>query len=216
MSRPLLLDLFCGAGGAAVGYHRAGFQILGIDHKPQPHYPYPIIIADIFKVWHLLNHERIDAYHASPPCQAYSKLYRLRGKTYPALIPKVRNLLKRTGKPYVIENVMGAPLRDPLMLCGSMFPDLRVYRHRLFECSPPIYFPPAGCNHWGKPVPSQLGAPHQNLDDLDFITVAGARFKAEDGRKAMGIDWMNRDELAQSIPPHYTTFIGKQLMEAIQ
>jgi DNA (cytosine-5)-methyltransferase 1 len=120
--------------------------------------------------------------------------------------------MKAAGKPYVIENVPGAPLENPLMLCGSMFPGLRVYRHRLFECDPAIYFPPAACNHSFK-MPASRGNYHSLTAD-NFITCVGHNFKASDGRRAMGIDWMTRTELAQAIPPAYTEWLGQQMQAA--
>jgi DNA (cytosine-5)-methyltransferase 1 len=144
-----LLDLFCGAGGAAMGYYRAGFEdITGVDNKPQPNYPFEFILGDALE--YVIDHgAEFDVIHASPPCQAYSITKSLPWvDDYPELIEPLRNLLKETDKPYVIENVLGAPLINPLELCGSMF-GLPLIRHRLFECNPPIWFPPQphACKH---------------------------------------------------------------------
>jgi DNA (cytosine-5)-methyltransferase 1 len=209
-----LLDLFCCAGGAAMGYYRAGFtEIVGVDIKPQPRYPFKFVQGDALE--YLAKHgQEFDLIHASPPCQAYSTTKSLHKKTHPELIEPTRELLKATGKPYVIENVEGAPLVNPLMLCGTMFPGLRVYRHRLFECNPPIWFPPIACNH-SFSMPAPKGEYH-TLEKYEFITCVGHNFQAEAGRIAMQIDWMTRDELAQAIPPAYTKWIGKQMIELIR
>jgi DNA (cytosine-5)-methyltransferase 1 len=134
MIKPRLLDLFCGAGGVAVGYSRAGFEVIGVDLRPQPNFPFQFIQADALS----MNAEFLasfDAIHASPPCQAYSDLAKRNrnGDKWPKLIEPVRGMLSETGLPYVIENVEGAPLRNPTVLCGTMFKGLRVIRHRLFE-----------------------------------------------------------------------------------
>lgn len=217
MARPLLIDLFCGAGGASMGYYRAGFDVLGVDHEPQKRYPFDFIEGDVFQLWDSLPHERAAAYAASPPCQAYSVTRYIRGGAdHPDHVAGTRDLLWRTGKPYAIENVPGAPLKNPIVLCGTMFPGLRVYRHRLFECRPAVWFPPAACCHWGRPMPSAINGAFHTLDNQDFITVAGNRYRASDGRRAMGIDWMTRAELSQAIPPAYTEFIGRHLMRAVR
>lgn len=146
-----LLDLFSGAGGAAVGYHQAGFtEIVGVDCAPQPRYPFPFVEADALE-YVTAHGQEFDVIHASPPCQAYSVLRHLARKGSPALIEATRAALQATGKPYVIENVIGAPLHFPLMLCGSMF-DLQtpcgaqLRRHRLFECSH-LILAPGNCRH---------------------------------------------------------------------
>ena len=154
-----------------------------------------------------------DVIHASPPCQAYSQSRYIQSNNHPDLVPVVRELLKQSRKPYVIENVPGAPLINPLMLCGSMFDGVRVYRHRLFETYPPIWFPPAVCNHM-YPLPHYRS--FHVLNNHNYITVAGHNFEAESGRKAMGIGWMTRDELADAIPPAYTEYIGKELIRLLE
>jgi hypothetical protein len=135
--KPRLLDMFCGAGGCSMGYLRAGFEVTGVDLHPQPHYPFRFIQADAIAYCRKHGHE-YDVIHASPPCQAYSITKNLKtAKTsHPDLVAATRAALIRTRKPYVIENVPGSPLINPLMLCGSMF-GLGVIRHRLFESSPP-------------------------------------------------------------------------------
>lgn len=157
-----------------------------------------------------------DAIHASPPCQAFSVatlFHKGRRDQHPNLVPGTRERLLTTGVPYVIENVMGAPLENPLMLCGTMFPGaLKVYRHRLFETCPPIYFPPTSHNtHVHRPT--EVG---RRVAEHGWMTVAGHFSSAEAAGGAMGIDWMSRDELAQSIPPAYTEWLGKQLLAALK
>ncbi len=218
-----LLDLFCGAGGCSAGYTRAGFEVVGVDINPQPRYPFEFVQADAFEF--LADHWReFDVISASPRCQPYSPTAALCSRKFDYMdeIVKVRKALDWTGKPYVIENVPGAPLINPLMLCGSMF-GLRVRRHRHFECEPVIWWPPASCNHWGvasacgrgKPKGNPAGYVAGTLENFDFITVAGADYIAADGRRAMGIDWMTKKELSQAIPPTYTEFIGERIKELI-
>ena len=195
-----------------MGYYRAGFDVTGVDIQPQKRFPFKFIQADALE--YLEAHwQEYDFIAASPPCQGYSVTRSLTKKQYPMLIEAVRHLLNSIGKPYAIENVLGAPLVNPLLLCGSMFPGLKVYRHRLFETNPPIYWPPAPCNHIYS-MPASKGEYH-TLEKKDFITCVGHNFKAADGRIAMGIDWMTRAELAEAIPPAYTEFIGRQIIELI-
>ena len=210
-----LLDLFCGAGGSAVGYNRVGFdEIVGVDNRPMPRYPFAFVLGDALEYVREHGHE-FDAIHASPPCQEYSTLASLKNGDYPKLIEPVREALVATGKPYVIENVKGAPLVNPLTLCGSMF-GLRVQRHRLFECNPVIWFPPHPCNHWGKASGGRnFTGIRKTLENFSFLTIAGNDYIVGDGRRAMSIDWMTRTELSQAIPPAYTEHIGKFLMSII-
>ncbi len=213
-----LLDLYCGAGACSVGYYRAGFDdITGVDIVAQPHYPFRFVQSDAleFLVGH--GHE-YDLIHASPPCQAYTQARFLKNvrQDHPDLIAATREALQLVGKPYVIENVPGAPLRNPLVLCGSMF-GLGVLRHRLFEIEPPIYFVPMTCKH-GPVLPMFWGARRRALQEgrqYDYITVAGRSFLVEEARQAMGIDWMTREEIKQAIPPAYTEWIGRELMAVI-
>ncbi len=209
-----LLDLFCGAGGAAMGYHRAGFEVVGVDIKPQPHYPFEFHQADALE--YCAEHGcEFDVIHASPPCQAYSVLNVLWDRDYPEYINDSRMILKESGKYYVIENVVGAPLFNYVMLCGTMF-GLRVQRHRLFECNPSIYFAPKTCNHYFK-----TNGTMKNYQTMAWIeagngcTIVGHSFDLVAGSYAMGINWMTKDELAEAIPPAYTEFIGKQLMRIL-
>ena len=198
-----------------MGYHRAGFDVVGVDIKHQPHYPFEFHRADALE--YLVEHGRgFDAIHASPPCQAYSVCRSLTSKEYPRLVLAVRGCLDRIGVPYVIENVEGAPLYNPLMLCGTMF-GLRVLRHRIFETKPAIYFAPASCRHNGLATGNHLRRSGKTctpgfVHGYEYITVAGNNFLADDAREAMGIEWMSKREIAQAIPPSYTEFIGQQLL----
>lgn len=214
MSRPCLLDLFCGAGGAAVGYHRAGFDVVGVDIAPQPHYPFKFIRADALDVLGPLS-GLFEAIHASPPCQRYSDLARRNGNadSWPDLVGPVRELLRATRLPYVIENVEGAPLVDPVMLCGTMFPELRVIRHRLFESNVPIETRP----HSKHPLcftHDKRKSHYGRLDqDSAFVQVTGGgNATVANKRAAMGIDWMTGRELNEAIPPAFTECVGQQLL----
>jgi DNA (cytosine-5)-methyltransferase 1 len=206
-----LLDLFCGAGGAAVGYYRAGFtEIVGIDMKPQPRYPFRFIQADAMTP--PVRLEDFDAIHASPPCQSYSKTRAiLVGKGLPNrgrdLVAATRALL--ADWPHVIENVPGAPVINAVELCGTMF-GLRVLRHRRFE-SNVMLLAPGGCRHDGG-TNSHRGY----SKGARYVTVGGHNYNVTEGKIAMGIDWMKRDELNEAIPPAYTEFIGRQLLNAIR
>ena len=206
-----LLDLFCGAGGAAKGYHDAGFDdIVGVDIKPQKRYPYTFVLGDALE--YVARHGHLfDVIHASPPCQAYSRMSQVNDNIYPDMVALTRSVLIATGKPYVIENVPGAPLINPLTLCGTMF-NLKVIRHRLFESSPAIWFPPAICKHDTGGIP-RAG---YGVSNKGFISVSGHIRNTAYARIVMGITWMTRDELAQAIPPAYTEFIGKQMIAAIK
>lgn len=226
MSPKRLLDLFCGAGGAAMGYHRAGFDVVGVDIKPQPHYPFEFHQADALEYCADYGYE-FDVIHASPPCQGYSRLRHLpwlKDKVYPLLIQPVRDLLINSGKAWIIENVEDAPLIG-VTLCGLMF-GLPLYRHRKFETSF-FMLQPTHQKHTvvighGRFVNDRRkgslnnGSAKGAWGNQKIITVAGGQFKKSDGVKAMQIDWMTKDELSQAIPPAYTTFIGRQLMQLLE
>jgi DNA (cytosine-5)-methyltransferase 1 len=209
MMRPKLLDLFCGAGGAAVGYHRAGFEVIGVDTAPQKNYPFEFHQGDALH--YLAEHwDEFDASHASPPCQRWSTMSACRpglSEDYPDLIAATRGLLDLTRLPYVIENVPGSPVRPDLTLCGQMF-GLELYRHRLFESNallshpehPPHRVPASRAGHWRPGT---------------VMSVSGHVSPIAKAREVMGIDWMTRAELAESIPPAYTEHIGRQLIEQI-
>lgn len=214
MKTPRLLDLFCCAGGAGVGYNNAGFDVVGVDIKPQPNYPLPFIQANALK----LDPEFIatfDAIHASPPCQSYSDLAKRNGNghKWPRLIEPVREMLIRSGLPYVIENVDGAPLIEPVILCGTMFKGLRVLRHRLFESNFPIVAPHHG-KHPKVHTFDKRKAHYGKTDDMrDFVQVTGGgNCTLAAARDAMGIEWMTKMEINESIPPAYAEFVGRELM----
>lgn len=214
---PRLLDLFCGAGGAAVGYHRAGFEVVGVDIAPQKHYPFEFHQGDALE--YLAAHgQEFDAIHASPPCQGYSLLAFAPNRdmsAYPRLVEDVRRAAIATGRPFAIENVPQAPLRNPLTLCGTMF-GLATHKHRAFECEPPVWFAPSQCTRAAvKPKGSTNRLGQYYGDAANMVTVAGHLFSRASGSRAMGIDWMTRDELAEAIPPAYTEFIGQQLLAYI-
>lgn len=229
MSAPRLLDLFCGAGGAGVGYSRAGFEVVGVDLNPMPHYPFEFHQADALT--YLAEHgQEFDAIHASPPCQAYSVTKHSHSIAYPELIEPVRDLLIEFGVPWVIENVVGAPLISPLVLCGTMF-DLTAYdpvteltlelrRHRLFESTANLAAPKP-CHHGVHQVGGVYGggSSKRSADRTDWPKGKPGRGgytpRAAVRQTLMGIDWMNRDELSESIPPAYTEHIGRQLIEAL-
>lgn len=214
-----LLDLYCKAGGCSVGYHRAGFEVEGVDIEPQPNYPYQFHQVDALEFLKVQDLSRFDVIHASPPCQKFSRVQSLgiaRNGGYREhldLIEPTRVLLLKTGKPYVIENVIGAPLNNAIVLCGSMFKGLRVYRHRQFESNMPLYAPEHRPHHDRTPSAGN------GISPKGFISVCGtggvkgmnAQEIIDYWSMAMGIDWMNRKELAQAIPPAYTEWIGRQL-----
>lgn len=221
--KPRLLDLFCGAGGAATGYHRAGFEVVGVDVKPQPHYPFTFIQADALT----FPLDGFDVIHASPPCQDYSSMSNVSavkgsGK-YPRLIRPIRARLVANGAPWIIENVMMAAIdmHNPVMLCGTAF-GLRTRRHRLFDSSH-LLFAPGPCHHRAGDVSVRTtrcefsGMP----TGVTYVNCRGEtqnRWKScshHDAQRALGIDWMTRRELGESIPPAYTEFIGLQLLAAI-
>lgn len=208
--KPRLLDLFCGAGGAAMGYHRAGFEVVGVDIARQPHYPFEFHRADALDF--LSRTGGFDAVHASPPCQHWSRAQQ-HGLTYETghLLSATRAALVEFGRPWVIENVPGAYMRPDYRLCGCMFglPGLR--RERWFETS---------WVDW-----QRFRAKHRHVGRT--VTVAGhpGRRSTRDGygngttaewRAAMDIDWMTNREMAQAIPPAFTQMIGGRLLDQIR
>jgi len=203
-----LLDLFCGAGGASHGYAMAGFDVTGIDIKHGRRYPYKYIRDDVRNYLNSEYLQQFDIIHASPPCQTHSATKHLRnaqGNTTSKIdmIKEVRAALIASGKPYIIENVPGAPLIDPIVLCGSAF-GLKVRRHRLFESKLPLKG--TQCDHktQGRPV-GIYGSMR------DEIPNGGHTAKTMDqAKEAMGIDWMLWGELVEAIPPIYTEYLGKQ------
>lgn len=201
------LDLFCGAGGVAMGLHRAGFEVVGVDIGDQPNYPFAFVRGDALRP--PFDLDAFDFIWASPPCQAYTTLNNVLGNEYPDLVAAARALLVASGKPYIIENVAGAPLHAPVMLCGTMF-GLRLFRHRYFESNLPLAAP-EHVSH------EELGlrAPRtgrQPQDKGEVWSIYGHFSGVAEGRAAMGIDWyMTQRETAQAIPPAYSEFLGRQV-----
>lgn len=197
-----------------MGYHRAGFEVVGVDIAPQPRYPFEFHQADALE-YCALHGQEFDVIHASPPCQRYTVGRKIHnsGDRHPDLVAPTRDLLRSTWKTYVIENVPGAPLISSMTLCGTMF-DLRVFRHRLFESSC-FLRAPAHAKHNGSTGASD-GYSTLACGRNGYICVAGHNFIRAEGAEAMGIEWMaTRYELAQAIPPAYTEYIGRQLLEAV-
>jgi len=221
-----LLDLFSGAGGAAMGYYRAGFtDITGIDNKPMKRYPFRFIQADALE--YLAEHgQEYDVIHASPPCQVHSVLSHLARPDHKDLIPDTRRLLIETQKFYIIENVPGAPLINPFTLCGTAFglktsDDAQLRRHRLFETNFEILLVPP-CVHYRRTIgifgdkARDTGAEKRHYTKPKISRgkpPMGILFTLEDARHAMGINWMNFKELSQAIPPAFTEWIGRRLLE---
>jgi DNA (cytosine-5)-methyltransferase 1 len=182
-----------------MGYHRAGFEVVGVDIKPQPRFPCAFVQADALE--YVAQHGReFDAIHASPPCQAFTTARVIYGREHPDLLTPTRKMLEETGKPWVIENVPQAPMRADLVLCGSMFGQPRLKRHRWFELSWPFFALVPACQHARKLVSVFGHGGHVYPGVADW-------------REVMGIDWMTRDELAQAIPPAYTEYIGRRILE---
>lgn len=199
------LDLFCGAGGASMGLHRAGFDVTGVDLHPQPNYPFRFIQADALT----FPLQGFDFVWASPPCQAFTA-YKRRPEHVterPNLIPTVRSRLEESGGQYIIENVMGAPLKRPFVLCGSMF-NLDVRRHRQFETSFSVLVP--ACNH-AVQTPRFAQATNRR-NKRSTVEVGVWRIPLSTQQKAMGIDWMTLEELSQAIPPAYSEHIARQVL----
>lgn len=206
-----ILDLFCGAGGSAEGLKRAfpDSHIMGVDLKFQPNYPFFFVQSDALKFVvenQQLIRETFDFVWASPPCQAYSFAsahLRKQGVEYPDLLMPTRVELRQLGLPYAIENVVGAKLVQPVRLCGPMF-DLKVYRHRLFETSFPVE------------QPDHIRHAEKISVKGEFVTVAGhggrGSGRLDKWQKAMDINWMTKEEMAQAVPPAYAEYIGQQYL----
>lgn len=223
-----LLDLCCGSGGAATGYARAGFEVTGVDIKPQPHYPYTFIQADAFHFLATADLSQFDSIHVSPFCQEYSQSRYLRRAVHPQVAPKpkqiraFRSLLERTGLPWIIENVAGSDLPDAVELCGSMF-GLPIRRHRWFSASF-LLFAPGPCRHTNScmnPIGGKVRGYGSLASSRTYQDAKGHTRKREAylplaaGRQAMGIDWMNLKELSQAVPPAYTEWVGLQLYDVV-
>lgn len=222
MSKPRLLDLFCNAGGAGMGYHLAGFEVVGVDLHPQRRYPFAFIQADALTLDSRFLRS-FDAIHASPPCQGYTDMKAPGQLGAPQLIDLTRRMLEATGLPYVIENVEGAAwdMRDPITLCGSMFglgaQGCQLRRHRLFESNIAISAP-SPCRHDARPVIGVYGGHARRR-----AASAGGRSTRdvwEGGHRAamseaMGMTWATCAEMSEAIPPAFTEYVGRQLLQHI-
>lgn len=204
-----------------MGYSQAGFDVIGVDINPQPNYPFEFHQGDALEVLRSFDWWRmfVDAIHASPPCQRYSDLAKRNGNAddWPDYIPELRELLDFIELPYIIENVDGAPLKNPIVLCGTMFPELRVIRHRLFESNFTISVPEHKSPHPKVFTYDKRKSHYGKLDqNKSFIQVTGGgNSTVKNAREAMNIDWMTKEELNESIPPAYTEYIGKQLISSL-
>jgi DNA (cytosine-5)-methyltransferase 1 len=215
MGRPRLLDLFCGQYGAGWGYTLAGFDVTGVDIRPIParHRPPGVTFVHGDALEYLAEHgHTYDAVHASPPCRHYTMARNAAPVRYhhPQLIAPVRRALEELGRPYVMENVPGAPLNEPVMLCGAMF-GLQTYRHRLFETSWPL----------GSRVPShpahgartaRMGRPAVEGEYHSFV---GNFSGLDTARRVMGMPWANQDGIRQAVPPAYTEWVGRELLREL-
>lgn len=208
-----VLDLFCGAGGAARGYYdaftEAGFEvdITGVDIKPQPRYPFAMRVGDAM-TWPLGGYDFI---HASPPCQHYSLFARNLGRAdnHPDLVAATRVRLQKAHTPFIIENVIGAPLLNPAMLCGGSF-GLRLARHRLFESTHMLFGTP--CQHERRNIVCVYGSGTPQW----YRDIHKCNATLQDRKDAMGIDWMTLEELSQAIPPAYTHWLGLQIARVLE
>lgn len=211
-----LLDLFCGAGGGAMGYARAGFEVVGIDIKPQPHYPFRFIQADALTY----PFDGYDFIHASPPCQRFSIAsvsHRISGKEYPDCFTPIHKRLKEWGGIWVIENVVGVPvLSYAIQLCGVMF-GLKVFRHRVFQSSH-LSLSPEHPSHYGLRIGEEMfsvAGGSGRWKSWGVVQRNVSKGTVGEWRDAMGINWMTRKELTQSIPPAYTEYLGRMLAPAV-
>lgn len=218
MKRPLALDLFCCAGGAGKGLHDAGFDVVGVDIEPQPRYPFHFVQADALRPPFDLS--EFDLIWASPPCQAHTAMRTMHNaRKHVDLIPETRAMLRASGRLYIIENVMGAPLENPVTLCGTMFglgvDGAELRRHRQFETNFFVMAP--ACNHGiRRDTIGVYGGHVRNRRRRPLSAHRGvADFSIDDGKAAMGIDWMTLGEMSQSIPPAYAEFLGRAARQAL-
>ena len=222
MTNPRLLDTFCGAGGCSMGYHRAGFEVVGVDIEPQPHY-----CGDEFVQGDAIEYiqergREFDVIHASPPCQKHVTLQHInkaqgRQNLHVDLIATTRAALIQTGKPYVIENVQGSSLKTQIILCGHSFGLERLARHRHFESNYLLFAPPCSHRRSTMPIIGVYG------DRPDGHRVSERRYRLtrtakslEEAIEIMDIDWMTWPEIKEAIPPVYTEWLGRQLLAALE
>lgn len=209
MKKLKVADLYCGAGGASMGLHRAGFEVEGWDVNHQKNYPFKFNLGNALEA----DLSGFDLIWASPPCQAYAQAalsQRNKGKVYPDLMASTREKLMSSRIPFIIENVVGAPMRNDVMLCGSMF-GLRLVRHRIFELGIKVQYQIPVCNH---PEVSVCVVGH-GTPTWSRKNNGGKCFTIQDCRDAMGIHWMNRGELSQAIPPAYSEFLSKPIFDIL-
>lgn len=212
LRRFVLLDLFCGAGCAGEGYRRAGFDVVGVDINPQPNNPHTFIQGDALEYLRAHGH-KYDIIHASPPCQTFTVYRNCRPghkPKWPDMIDETREALIASGKPWVIENVPGAPLRDPVRLCGTSF-GIRVRRHRLFEANFPI--DPVPCDHkrfTDRIFPGSTNRPNGRT----VCNVGEYRVPLAVQKEHMQVDWdLTLGELSLGIPPAYTEYVGREFLK---
>lgn len=223
---PRILDMYCGDGGAAMGYHQAGFEVVGVDIRERHRFPFRYVQGSVLKLRPAWIRKNFQAVHASPPCQAHTTLKSMHGEAgeyhHKDYLPETRELLEDLGLPYIIENVPGAPLIDPVQLCGSAF-GLALRRHRLFEAGGGLELEGSGCEHkWQNRhkvynVASYRDGAGRRDHASGTIGVYGGGQGLGEGevtlwKVAMGIDWMGKEGLAQAIPPAYTRYLGKQVL----
>ncbi|MFF4644710.1 DNA cytosine methyltransferase [Streptomyces sp. NPDC001389] len=201
-----LLDAFCCQGGAGMGYHRAGFDVTGVDKDAQTRYPLSFHQDDAIAFIHKFGAD-FDFIHASPPCQRYSRAQKIQGRQHPDLIAPVREALEATGRPWVIENVVEAAteLRNPVVMCAAVF-GMRTYRHRLFETGGGFTLTPPAHQAHTAPL-TKMGRP---LREGDWYHAVGNFSNVPYVRADMGVPWMNRDGIRECIPPAYAQWIGRQ------
>lgn len=215
--RPILLDAACKAGGAGMGYRRAGFQVVGCDVEPQPRYPFQFLLGDALDVIRTMGW-LFDAYHGSPPCHDHTTLRSRAGTNGTGhLLAAFRDAFTATGKPWVLENVPGAPMRSDVVLCGESF-GLRTVRHRWFESNVPLIgkgHPLGDAHRFIGPGGRHLRPTSTRERRSDFAKGANISVTGDVGRwvgpPCLGIDWMTDDELSQALPPAYTEHVGRQL-----
>lgn len=213
----LALDLFCKAGGAGAGLARAGFRVVGVDREPQPNYPFEFVQADAYEYMSRPDRVRPDFIWASPPCQGRTAYKRRPGHVRPVdtdgNIARTRDMLRAAGVPYVIENVPGAPLEDPVRLCGSMFDEtVNVRRHRIFESSFPM--PQPACQH--SRARGSFPQATNRKNRRKTVEVGVWRIPLDIQRQAMGIGWMTLEELSEAIPPAYAEWIGRHALAHLE